>query len=68
VTGDVKVSSHAGDQSIFVRRNDFKAVGGFNAGLAIMEDADLTIRLHEHGSYLQPGKVRHATVARQLDM
>lgn len=41
-----------------MRREDFQAVGGYNEQLAIMEDADLTIRLHERGSNLAPGKVR----------
>ena len=31
--------------------------GGYDNGLPIMEDADLTMRLHAKGSYLSPGKV-----------
>ena len=36
----------AGDQVQFCRQKDFKAVGGFNPELIIMEDADLCIRMH----------------------
>lgn len=36
----------AGDQNLFVRRQDFEASGGFREDLAIMEDADFSIRLH----------------------
>lgn len=38
-----------GDQSIFCRSSDFWAVGGYDESLAIMEDVDLVIRLHEAG-------------------
>lgn len=39
----------AGDQVISCRRSEFKRVGGYNESLAIMEDADLCIRMHESG-------------------
>lgn len=39
-----------GDQSIFVRREDFKQVGGYDEKLAIMEDADLCLRMHKSGA------------------
>eukprot|EP00892_Ulva_mutabilis_P001662 jgi/Ulvmu1/11497/UM077_0046.1 len=51
-----------GDQNIFLRRADFEAAGGYDEALPIMEDADLTIRLHHSGTTLRPGKrarVRH---------
>lgn len=35
-----------GDQVIFCRRKAFEAVGGYDATLPIMEDADLCVRLH----------------------
>lgn len=35
-----------GDQTLFVRKRDFWAAGGFREDLAIMEDADLSIRMH----------------------
>lgn len=47
----------AGDQNIFVRRADFEAAGGYDEALPIMEDADLSIRMHERGTLLRPGKV-----------
>lgn len=39
----------AGDQAMFCRAIDFRAVGGFDTKLAIMEDADLCIRMHGAG-------------------
>jgi hypothetical protein len=35
-----------GDESIFVRARAFWEIGGYDDKLAIMEDADLTMRLH----------------------
>ena len=35
---------------MFCRAADFKAVGGFKEDLPIMEDVDLSIRMHEYGS------------------
>lgn len=37
-----------GDQSIFVRRTQFQALGGFR-GLPLMEDVDFTLRLRRSG-------------------
>lgn len=45
-----------GDQTLFCRAADFKAVGGFRDDLPIMEDVDLSIRMHEAGSGTQPTK------------
>ncbi len=39
-----------GDQTLFCRAADFKAVGGFQDDLPIMEDVDLCIRMHEAGT------------------
>ena len=36
-----------GDQSLFVLKSAFEAVGGFDERLIIMEDADITIRLRQ---------------------
>ena len=48
-----------GDQTIFVRARDFHEAGGFDERLAIMEDADLVMRLHSRGT--SPGaRVRAA--------
>lgn len=38
-----------GDQVIFCRRTDFWKVGGFDVHLPIMEDADLCLKLVQHG-------------------
>jgi GT2 family glycosyltransferase len=38
-----------GDHAMFFRRADFMAVGGCDETLAIMEDADLCLRLHRRG-------------------
>lgn len=38
-----------GDQTLFCRAADFKAVGGFRNDLPIMEDVDLCIKMHEAG-------------------
>lgn len=38
-----------GDQTLFCRAADFRAVGGYDPELPIMEDVDLCIRLHEAG-------------------
>jgi hypothetical protein len=48
----------AGDQTLFLRAEDFWQLGGFDERLAIMEDADLVVRAHRRGSHLRPGKVR----------
>lgn len=46
-----------GDQAMFCRRDDFFAVGGFDEKLAIMEDADLCVRMHLKGrTHPQTGK------------
>ena len=39
-----------GDQGIFCRIDDFKAVNGYDETLPIMEDADLCVRLQKYGS------------------
>jgi len=38
-----------GDQGIFCRLNDFKAVDGYDETLPIMEDADLCVRMQKYG-------------------
>lgn len=48
---------YAGDQSLFVRRQDFEASGGFREDLAIMEDADFSIRLHTGDPLSAPTKM-----------
>ena len=55
---NVTAAAAAGDQNIFVRKADFQAEGGYDEQLCIMEDADLTMRLHRRGTFLRPGKVR----------
>ena len=47
-----------GDQTMFVRADDFESVGGFDERWVIMEDADLGLRLHQQGSCARPGQVR----------
>lgn len=42
-----------GDQVMFCRRKDFLKIGGFNAELPIMEDADLCLRINKLGSIRQ---------------
>lgn len=37
-----------GDQCLFVRRDVFQAVGGYDERLALMEDADLCVTAHAH--------------------
>jgi glycosyltransferase involved in cell wall biosynthesis len=49
-----------GDQSLFVRAEDFWRIGGFNNKLPIMEDADLCLRLHQEG--IANGKGRYREV------
>lgn len=39
-----------GDQTLFCRAPDFWRVGGFEATLPIMEDADLCMRMHSSGA------------------
>ncbi|WIA14272.1 hypothetical protein OEZ85_002806 [Tetradesmus obliquus] len=38
-----------GDQTLFCRARDFRAVGGFDPRLSIMEDTDLCVRMHMAG-------------------
>ena len=38
-----------GDQTLFCRAADFARVGGYDAELTIMEDADLCVRMHMAG-------------------
>jgi rSAM/selenodomain-associated transferase 2 len=38
-----------GDHAMFVRRAAFEAIGGFDAGLEIMEEADLCVRIVPQG-------------------
>lgn len=38
-----------GDQAMCVRRSDFEAVGRFDAGVPIMEDAQLCLDMHMAG-------------------
>lgn len=42
---------HYGDQSLFVRRDRFEALGGFDESLEIMEDYDLVRRLKNKGAF-----------------
>lgn len=42
---------HYGDQSLFVKRDVFEALGGFNESLDIMEDYDLVWRLKRQGAF-----------------
>jgi hypothetical protein len=48
-----------GDQTLFCRACDFKAVGGFDARWRIMEDTDLCVRMHDAGPcrhHVQPSQ------------
>jgi len=47
-----------GDQAMFVRRDDFENVGGFDASLSIMEDADLCVRMWRRGRGKYKGRVK----------
>ena len=38
-----------GDQGIFCRLEDFKAINGYDETLPIMEDADLCVRMQKYG-------------------
>ncbi len=38
-----------GDHAMFVRRTAFEAIGGFDEGLAVMEEADLCVRIVPQG-------------------
>lgn len=46
-----------GDQVICCRRSDFWACGGFNPELPIMEEADLCLKLNQHGKIRQINRV-----------
>ncbi len=46
-----------GDQAMFFRREDFHAVGGCDPSLALMEEADLCIRLTARGRTRQVNRV-----------
>ena len=46
-----------GDQAMFFRRTDFRAVGGCDQHLLLMEEADLCIRMTERGRVRQVGRV-----------
>jgi len=48
-----------GDQTLFCRAADFKAVGGFQDDLPIMEDVDLCIRMHEAGTTISAHQSHH---------
>ena len=48
-----------GDQTLFCRAADFKAVGGFQNDLPIMEDVDLCIRMHEAGTTVNAHESHH---------
>lgn len=41
-----------GDQSLFVRRDVFEAIGGFDANLDVMEDQDIARRLKKNGPFV----------------
>lgn len=41
-----------GDQSLFVSREMFEEVGGFNEDMALMEDYDMVKRLVRHGNWI----------------
>jgi rSAM/selenodomain-associated transferase 2 len=41
-----------GDQSLFVRRDVLRLVGGFDEGLPVMEDQDLVRRLRRHARFV----------------
>ncbi|MBX2874325.1 MAG: TIGR04283 family arsenosugar biosynthesis glycosyltransferase [Saprospiraceae bacterium] len=47
---------HYGDQSLFVRRDIFEAMCGFDESLEIMEDYDLVRRLKQQGAFVVLGK------------
>ena len=47
-----------GDQAMFVRRDDFENVGGFDGSLSIMEDADLCVRMWRRGRGKHKGRVK----------
>ena len=47
-----------GDQAMFVRRDDFQRVHGFDESLPIMEDADLCVRMHLAGRGNHRGRVK----------
>jgi len=62
-----------GDQVIFCKRKAFEAVGGYDATLPIMEDADLCVRLHHPAQkrlHTSPGErlphARHTHASRSL--
>ncbi|MBB6227020.1 rSAM/selenodomain-associated transferase 2 [Polymorphobacter multimanifer] len=38
-----------GDHAMFMRRTAFEAIGGFDESLAVMEEADLCVRIVPHG-------------------
>ncbi len=38
-----------GDHAMFFRRADFDAIGGFDAGMMVMEEADLCVRMARRG-------------------
>lgn len=38
-----------GDHAMFFRRDDFEAIGGFDASMAVMEEADLCVRMARRG-------------------
>ena len=46
-----------GDQTMFMRAIDYELANGFDERWAIMEDADLGLRLHLQGTTAHPGKV-----------
>ncbi|KAL0037584.1 hypothetical protein WJX77_003760 [Trebouxia sp. C0004] len=48
-----------GDQTLFCRAADFKAVSGFQNDLPIMEDVDLCIRMHEAGTSVNTHESHH---------
>ncbi|WIA34447.1 hypothetical protein OEZ86_012780 [Tetradesmus obliquus] len=47
-----------GDQTLFCRARDFRAVGGFDPRLSIMEDTDLCVRMHMAGPRQQQQQQR----------
>jgi hypothetical protein len=55
----------AGDQTLFVRRKHFEGSGGFREDLAIMEDADISIRLHSGNPLSSPSKAPHTPFSSQ---
>eukprot|EP01023_Acetabularia_acetabulum_P048030 TRINITY_DN5066_c0_g1_i4.p1 TRINITY_DN5066_c0_g1~~TRINITY_DN5066_c0_g1_i4.p1 ORF type:complete len:358 (+),score=35.50 TRINITY_DN5066_c0_g1_i4:142-1215(+) len=55
-----------GDQVIFVRNKEFLKVGGFDEKLALMEEADLVVRMHNQGPLNMKGRGKIQFVSDRL--